>query len=195
MAANNLFQQQASILLTEIVQIIEEKWPLAVNTGHGYLKTICDSYRSIFEETTTTTASANEQLFYSSQLDRVNECNLVHARLKDTTLASLHSLVTRLETIQKNLHSLISMKKGLFDDADSIVVDYDEFRKTLDLVVDGFRTELRLKTHLIDEFVFRSRLDQTSQVALIAMWIHEPYLDELLNAKLTTSIKFYSNKL
>lgn len=184
----SLFEQQAGQLLIEIGQIINEKWPLEVNNGHKYLRTIIDSYRAIFE---IKTDEFNEREFYLKQLPHLNNCNLLHTRLRES-IVNLEALVTRLVAIEKNVNYLIGMKVDLFA-GNADWVNMNEFKRDLEQVLEGFRCELRLKTEIVDRLLFRSRTDEASQIAIMSMWIHEPYLNDLLVAKLTTSIKFYSN--
>jgi hypothetical protein len=195
--STNLFQQQAAQQLNELCLIISDKWPKTNQNGALDLKSIIDLYTELFtnrseqDQEKEKEQEAAYRTFYLNQLPSIEKCNQLVERLKDT-VNSFESLLNRFLSIQKCLNGLIEMKVDIFDDRDA---DLGYFKQMLDRIVEAYKSEFKLKTEIVENFLFRSRFDRTSQIAILSLWNHEPYLNDIELTKFTSLIKFYFNKL
>lgn len=194
MNSNQLFQQQYDLLLSELLQIINEKWPLSINSGHTYLREIIETYRTIYSDSSRENeAGENEATtdltdFYQNKLVNLRRSNQLSSRLKET-LHTLEIYSNRLVSIEKSLNSLFKMG---FDEIQ--IKSAAVFKENLSGVISCFRDELRLKTQIVESLLFKSRHDESSQVALISLWIHQPYLNDLQINMFISALKSSTNK-
>lgn len=178
--SNSLLDQQAEKLLVELLEIIEQKWVLSTNIGNSHIKSIYDDYsKLIYSE-----EDKEEIIIDSDRLVNLSKCNQYVDKLK-SELKNLNSYKMRLDYIIKNLGNLLEMEFNFFNN-----IDKKEFKKDLLELKKNYTNEYQLKMCLVDDYLFKSRLKEDCQTTLSSLWINQPYIDEYLNFKIASSIKF-----
>ncbi|RNA00036.1 hypothetical protein BpHYR1_025381 [Brachionus plicatilis] len=177
--SKSLLDQQAERSLSELVEIIEQKWVLSTNIGSSHVKSVYENYSKLTNE-----EEDQEVVVDSDKFANLSKCNQFADKLK-SELNNLFNYMSRLEQIVKNLGNLFEMELDFFSN-----IDKNEFKKELFELKTNYLNEYQLKNFLVNEFLFKSRLKEECQTTLISLWINQPYIDEYLNFKIVSFIKF-----
>lgn len=176
----SILEQQAQILLGELSMIINEKWPSLNIAGCNCVKNITNLYSDIPK-------------YVANKDDDENESDLSSAESKkEFNLATLNYIregneqFDKLEDLLKNfefyLNKLNKIKNGLT--SLKLEAPKNALNEYLKDLCDSYKKEFNLKQVLTKKYLFESRLDSDSKVAIVSAWMHQPYLDEMLILKI-----------
>jgi hypothetical protein len=159
-------------LIKELSDIISNKWQALNNRGSDALTVISNNFLEIYSKEENETDRAYVQID-----ELINEIN-------GKILPEFSSKVDQMQRINANLKSIFQMsKQDLYKcyEIGNLLSDFEADLKTL---VKSYGEEFNLKKSLINEHLLKARRDEKELVALTAMWMHEPYLDDFLIAKM-----------
>lgn len=205
LTSNSLYEQQFEKLLNELSQILNKTWPLLVNDGQESLKKIAEIYEKLYDQTDRAdddTESSDdddndEQTlkleaghdFLLNKYPLLNSCNEQFAKL-DEILTRLEYNRERLTTLGKNLDNVVELVNGEVN----FCINPTEFKTNLTYLVHDYENDFKLKSQIVKRLLNQTRHDRYSRVTILSMWIHQPYLNELLFAKINCLIQSYFNK-
>jgi hypothetical protein len=186
----SIFEQQTQILLSELSTIINEKWPSLNISGCSYVKNITNLYSDIpkyvankedDEEDSNLNSKESKKEFNVTTLNYMRECNELYDKLEDL-LKNFEFYLNKLNKIKNGLANLkLEPPKNALN---NYLIDLCE----------NFKKELNLKQVLAKKFLFESRLDDDSKVAIVSAWMHQPYVDEMLIFKINSLLDNNYNK-
>ena len=176
--SKSLLNQQAEKLVQELLEIVDQKWALSTTIGSSYLKIIYDDISKLNQE------EENEEILIDSdKLANLSKCNQYVQKLK-LELSNFYKYKLRIEQIIKNIENIFEMECDYFSN-----IDKNEFKKDLLQLKTNINSEYSLKSCLVDDFLFKSRLKEESQTVLASIWINQPYINDYLNFKIISIIK------
>lgn len=161
-------------LIKEINEIISNKWLVVNNRGLDTLTAISNNFLKIYSKEESETDS---EAAYMQINELINEIN-------NKVLPEFSSKVDQLQRINANLKAILQMSKQdlyKFYEIGNLLSDFEADLKTL---VKCYAEEFNFKKSLIDEYLLKARKEEQELVALTAMWMHEPYLDDFLISKM-----------
>jgi hypothetical protein len=202
-SSSTLLEQQAVLLLNELCTIVNEKWPVMNSNGHGCLKSILDSYATLFgdndseNEENGETVGENEQTsdrkksrLNHKTLPVINECNEKFEKLREI-VNNFSVFANRLLAIKTNLFNMLGMNLDVFSGFKTGDLDLENFKNDLVMLCESYTKESKLKSVLFEKSLFESRFAHETQVTLVSLWIHQPCLNEQHLFKFVSFVKFY----
>ena len=194
-SSSSLLETHAEQLLNEFCTILSEKWPFANLDGHSFLKNVINGYTSVLENESDNEENENEkQEKYNLKLSyinltRINECSANHSKLEDDILKTFEKHLNRMLAIKESLFKILEMNLKIFSRSKEL--DLVGFKQDLNKICDSYSQEFALKSKLVSQCLFRSRFNRVNQIAIVSAWIHQPFLNEYLDFKFISYVKFY----
>lgn len=120
----------------------------------------------------------------------LSECNEI--------LESFHKILHQFEVLVERLMKLAQNLSSLYSSSQQLSlfssINPCELKLLVDELVEQHRREITLKRLLVEESTSEARFKHQSRVALMAAWLHEPFLNETIAFRFKALTDLYKSK-